>query len=148
MRVITIAWIKVYGKCGRFKMKGSTYWKGRKCWLKVGKGNMGSIMGDGKYIGSGVTSVPASRDAPRGETNQQLGPLKSLPRKSIKIWLMKGFPIVFSPPGNLLQRKLPRCWLYCRSFSLRHQLPLQLFPPAKSRPVIYFDFRKHSMIVL
>ena len=51
-------------------------------------------------------SVTASRDAPHHETNHQFRPLKSLSRKSVKIWLVKDFSTVISPPGYLSTTKI------------------------------------------
>ena len=47
-----------------------------------------------------VTSVPGSRDARRRETISRFGPLKSLPRKFIKMWSMCHCFTAISPPEN------------------------------------------------
>ena len=57
-------------------------------------------------VETSLMSISASRDAPRGETNQQFGPLKSLPRKPIKIGFMKGFSTVISPAEHLSATKI------------------------------------------
>ena len=51
-------------------------------------------------------SVPGSRDAPRRETDQRSEPLNFLHRKSMKIWVVNGFSIVFSPPGHSSAMKI------------------------------------------
>ena len=52
-----------------------------------------------------VTSVPTSRDAPCRGTNSRFGPLKSLPRKSMKIRSMCHCSPAISPQETSLQRE-------------------------------------------
>lgn len=94
-----------------------------------------------------ITSVPGSRDAPRRETNHQFGSLKSLPRKSIKIWLVKGFSIVISPPGHLSVTKVTAGLLMLWLVRLTPLTAASAVPPAKLRGVAYLRFWKHCMVV-
>jgi hypothetical protein len=90
-------------------------------------------------INGTLTSVPGSRDAPRRETNSRFRPLKSLPRKPMKIWSMCHCSTAISPPGNQSATRTTAVLVMLSIVSLTPSIAASAVPPCSIATVGVFS---------
>ena len=87
--------------------------------------------GDGKEerLGRYITSVPASRDAPRRETNLRFKYLKSLPHQSTNLLLICYYSSTISPLGNQSATRKSLRLIMLSIISLTPSIAISAIPP-------------------